>query len=98
MVSEPITSQCVECVRCIEFIVMVETGSSGGAGGGGHGDRGTYHYPQLTSTNYTSWSIRVQAIMEDQGIWEVVEPPEGTTTVQTAKQSGKDKTARAHLL
>jgi hypothetical protein len=28
----------------------------------------------------------------------VVEPPEGTTTAQTADQSGKDKTARAHLL
>jgi hypothetical protein len=36
--------------------------------------------------------------MEDQGVWEVVEPPEGTSTTQTADQSGKDKTARAHLL
>ena len=43
---------------------------SGGAGGGG--DRITY--PSLTTINYTSWSIRVQAIMEDQGVWEIMEP------------------------
>jgi hypothetical protein len=41
---------------------------NGGAGGGGQGDRGRYNYPQLTSANYTTWSIRVQAIMEDQGV------------------------------
>ena len=47
---------------------------SGGAGGGGSGDRITY--PALTATNYTSWNIRVQAIMEDQGVWEIMEPSE----------------------
>jgi len=36
--------------------------------------------------------------MEDQGVWEVVEPPEGTSTAQTADQSSKDKKVRAHLL
>ena len=71
---------------------------SGGAGGGGVGGHGQYAYPQLIATNYTSWSIRVQAIMEDQGVWEVVESPEGTSETQTAAQSGKDKKARAHLL
>ena len=72
--------------------------SSGGDGGGSRGDHGQYNYPPLTATNYTSWSIRVQAIMEDQGVWEVVEPPEGTSTAQTADQSSKDKKVRAHLL
>jgi hypothetical protein len=52
-------------------------------------------YPNLTATNYTSWSIRVQAIMEDQGVWEVMEPsgdaPTGATAVAAAK-------AKAHLL
>jgi hypothetical protein len=43
---------------------------SGGAGGGD--DQITY--PSLTTTNYTSWSIHVQAIMEDQGVWEIMEP------------------------
>jgi hypothetical protein len=46
----------------------------GDQGTGGGGDGGRIQYPPLTSTNYTSWSIRVQAIMEDQGVWEVVEP------------------------
>jgi hypothetical protein len=79
---------------------MSERGSgSGGAGGGGNGgEYRRYAYPQLTSTNYTTWSIRTQAIMEDQGVWEVVNLPEGTSTTLTAEQSGKDKTARAHLL
>jgi len=72
--------------------------SSGGDGGGSHGDHGQYNYPPLMATNYTSWSIRVQAIMEDQGVWEVVELPEGTSTAQTADQSSKDKKVRAHLL
>ena len=58
-------------------------------------------YPPLTSTNYTSWCIRVQAIMEDQGVWEVMEPKEGTSTLSTAdaaKATAKDKKVRAHLL
>jgi hypothetical protein len=45
---------------------------SGGGGGGGAGER--FVYSQLMGVNYTSWIIRVQAIMEDQGVWEVVEP------------------------
>ncbi|XP_066324621.1 uncharacterized protein [Miscanthus floridulus] len=75
---------------------------SGGAGGGGdRGDRITY--PALTATNYTSWCIRVQAIMEDQGVWEVVEPPaeaseQATTAAEAAKAKAKDRKAKAHLL
>ncbi|CAD6343140.1 unnamed protein product [Miscanthus lutarioriparius] len=70
---------------------------SGGAGGGD--DR--IMYPSLTATNYTSWSIRVQAIMEDQGVWEIMEPSgesseQGATAAMAAKV--KDKKARAHLL
>ena len=71
---------------------------SDGAGGGGVGGNGQLAYPSLTATNYTSWSIRVQAIMEDQGVWKVVEPAEGTTEAQTAALSGKDKKVHAHLL
>jgi len=36
--------------------------------------------------------------MEDQGVWEVVEPAKGTTEAQTAALFGKDKKVRAHLL
>jgi hypothetical protein len=60
-------------------------------------------YSQLTGVNYTSWIIRVQAIMEDQGVWEVVEPSgvgemvsEGQAAV--AARTAKDKKAREHLL
>ena len=53
----------------------------------------------MTTTNYTSWSIRVQAIMEDQGVWEIMEPS-GETSEQgaAAAAKAKDKKARAHLL
>ena len=43
--------------------------------------------------NYTSWVIRVQAMMEDQGVWEAIEPAAGE-----AANLRKDKTARSHLL
>ena len=73
--------------------------SGGGSGGGDRGDR--INYPALTATNYTSWSIRVQAIMEDQGVWEIMEPTgetsdQGATAV--AARKAKDIKARAHLL
>ena len=75
------------------------SGSSGGGGGGDRGDR--ISYPVLTATNYTSWSIRVQAIMEDQGVWEIMEPA-GETSDQSATavaaRKAKDIKARAHLL
>jgi len=50
-------------------------------GEGSRGSGGRHHqvFPTLKTSNYTSWSIRVQAIMEEQGWWEVVEPPEGTS-------------------
>ena len=71
-----------------------------GSGGGGEGG-GRIQYPSLTSTNYTSWSIRVQAIMEDQGVWEVVEPvgeSSDQSATAVAARKAKDTKARAHLL
>ncbi|XP_062183219.1 uncharacterized protein LOC133887300 [Phragmites australis] len=53
---------------------------------------GLFLYPQLTTTNYTSWLIRVQAMMKDQGIWEAVEPAVGEVIDEK-----KDKKARSHL-
>ncbi|XP_066354828.1 uncharacterized protein [Miscanthus floridulus] len=73
--------------------------TSGGDGSRGVGGGGQQVYPTLTATNYTSWCIRVQEIMEDQGVWEVVEPPEGTSVEkQTEVVASKDKKARSHLL
>jgi hypothetical protein len=71
---------------------------SGGAGGGDRGDR--IHYPALTSTNYTSWAIWVQAIMQDQGVWEVIEPTreQSEQAVVVAAWKMKDTKAKAHLL
>jgi cysteine synthase len=71
---------------------------SGGAGGGDRGDR--IHYPTLTSTNYTSWAIRVQAIMQDQGAWEVIEltREQSEQVAAVAARKTKDTKAKAHLL
>ena len=69
-------------------------------GGRGSGDGGRYRqvFPMLTAMNFTSWSIRVQAIMEEQGWWEVVEPPEGSSMRALTKAAvGKDKKVRAYL-
>ncbi|XP_062199689.1 uncharacterized protein LOC133902117 [Phragmites australis] len=52
---------------------------------------GPFLYPQLMTTNYTNWVIRVQAMMEYQGVWEVVEPAAGA-----AVDEKKDKKARSH--
>ena len=48
---------------------MGDRSASGGGSGGGQ-----ITYPTLMATNYTSWSIRVQAIIEDQCVWEIMEP------------------------
>lgn len=53
----------------------------------------TFQYPQLTNTNYTSWVIRVQAMIEDQGVWEAVELAKGAVV-----DVWLDKKARSHLL
>ena len=43
--------------------------------------------------------IRVQAIMEDQGVWEIVEPPDGTSDKEQAStMAGKHTKVRSHLL
>jgi hypothetical protein len=67
---------------------IVTQGEASRASGGG-----PFVYPQLMATNYTSWVIRVQAIMEDQEVWEAVEPAIGTTV-----DTKKCRKVRAHLL
>jgi len=57
-----------------------------------------FQYPSLTATNYTSWSIRVQAIMEDQGVWEIMEPSGERDAMAVAAARAKDRKAKAHLL
>ena len=48
--------------------------------------------PKLNGTNYITWAIVVEAILDDQELWEIVQPNEGT--VIDAK---KNKTARSFL-
>ncbi|XP_047328199.1 uncharacterized protein LOC124931713 [Impatiens glandulifera] len=67
--------------------------SKGAGSSGAQQNNGIFHYPQLTHTNYISWVIRVQAMMEDQGVWEAVESVEGTEI-----DVRLDKKARSHLL
>jgi len=79
---------------------IVASGSGGGDGARGGGEARQV-YPTLTSSNYTSWCIRVQAIMEDREEWEVVEPdPEAAapTAAEKVKLDAKDRKVKAHLL
>ncbi|KAJ0602036.1 putative RNA-directed DNA polymerase [Helianthus annuus] len=48
--------------------------------------------PVLTPQNYTTWSIKMEAILDAQGLWEAVEPAEGE-----AADEKKSKLARAFL-
>jgi hypothetical protein len=49
---------------------------------------------ELTSANYTVWVIKVEAILDAQGVWEAVSRADGTTTVNEKK----NETARVQLL
>jgi hypothetical protein len=71
--------------------LTVSEGSQGG------GDGHCQLFPTLTATNYTSWSIRVSAIMEEQCWWEIVEPSEDAASVLMAAETTKDKKIRTHL-
>ncbi|KAL4303488.1 hypothetical protein GQ457_10G006770 [Hibiscus cannabinus] len=50
-------------------------------------------YPMLTPLNYTVWAIKTEAVLDAQGVWEAVEPAEGTQV-----DAKKDKKARAYIL
>ncbi|KAJ0491189.1 hypothetical protein HanIR_Chr12g0561201 [Helianthus annuus] len=52
----------------------------------------TFQCPILTASNYTTWAIKMEAIMEAQGLWESVEPAVGV-----AVDEKKSKTARAFI-
>ncbi|GJW63170.1 zinc finger, CCHC-type containing protein [Tanacetum coccineum] len=54
----------------------------------------TTHFqcPVLKGANYTTWAIRMQIILEANGLWEMIEPNE-----KTQANNKKDKTAIAFL-
>ncbi|KAK8696624.1 hypothetical protein V6N13_001756 [Hibiscus sabdariffa] len=50
-------------------------------------------YPMLTPLNYTVWAIKTEAILDAQGIWEVVERTEGAQV-----DAKKDKKVCTYIL
>jgi hypothetical protein len=50
-------------------------------------------YPVLVPASYTAWAIKVEAILDAQGLWEAVAPADGAVVDER-----KNKTARAQLL
>ncbi|KAJ9567459.1 hypothetical protein OSB04_003425 [Centaurea solstitialis] len=51
-----------------------------------------FQCPMLTPSNYTTWAIKMEAIMDAQGVWEAVEPAAGV-----AVDEKKNKIARAFI-
>ncbi|GJW68899.1 zinc finger, CCHC-type containing protein [Tanacetum coccineum] len=54
----------------------------------------TTHFqcPMLKGANYTTWAIRMQVILEANGLWEMIEPK-----LTTEADTKKDKTAIAYI-
>ncbi|PWA63394.1 zinc finger, CCHC-type [Artemisia annua] len=46
-----------------------------------------FQYPMLNSTNYTIWAVKIRAIFNVHGIWEVIEPTQGTEVDQKKRYS-----------
>ncbi|KAD4177952.1 hypothetical protein E3N88_26543 [Mikania micrantha] len=51
-----------------------------------------FQCPILTSSNYTTWAIKMEAVLDAQGLWESIEPTTGVVVDEK-----KSKTARAFL-
>jgi hypothetical protein len=50
-------------------------------------------YPVLSPASYTAWAIKVESILDAQGLWEAVSPPDDGEV-----NAMKNKTAQAQLL
>jgi hypothetical protein len=50
-------------------------------------------YPVLSPASYMAWAIKVESILDAQGLWEAVSPPDDGEV-----NAVKNKTARAQLL
>ncbi|KAL7604382.1 hypothetical protein Lser_V15G19591 [Lactuca serriola] len=48
--------------------------------------------PMLTSSNYNTWSIKMEAIMDAHGLWDAIEPPTGEVVDEK-----RSKQARAFI-
>ncbi|KAD1826794.1 hypothetical protein E3N88_42251 [Mikania micrantha] len=52
----------------------------------------SFQCPVLTNSNYTTWSIKMEAILDAQGLWESIEPQTGVVVDEK-----KSKNARAFI-
>ncbi|KAI3818796.1 hypothetical protein L1987_12614 [Smallanthus sonchifolius] len=52
----------------------------------------SFQCPILTPTNYNTWSIKMEAIMDAHGLWDAIEPPTGAVVDEK-----KSKQARAFI-
>ncbi|KAK9078427.1 hypothetical protein SSX86_002484 [Deinandra increscens subsp. villosa] len=52
----------------------------------------SFQCPVLTIENYTTWAIKMEAVLDAQGLWEAVEPETGA-----AIEEKKSKQARAYI-
>jgi hypothetical protein len=60
---------------------------------GAGGSSVSMSYPVLSPASYTAWAIKVESILDAQGLWEAVSPPDNGEV-----NAVKNKTARAQLL
>jgi hypothetical protein len=60
---------------------------------GAEGSPVSMSYPVLSPASYTAWAIKVESILDAQGLWEAVSPPDDGKV-----NAVKNKTARAQLL
>jgi hypothetical protein len=51
-----------------------------------------FQCPMLNSTNYTTWAIQMQIILEANSLWEAIKPQSSTKVDEK-----RDKTAIAYL-
>ena len=54
---------------------------------------GSINCPMLSPASYTAWAIKMEAILDVQGLWEAVSPSGGAEV-----DARRGKMARAHLL
>jgi hypothetical protein len=60
---------------------------------GAGGSSVSMSYPVLSPASYTAWAIKVESIVDAQGLWEAVSPPDDGEV-----NAVKTKMARAQLL
>jgi hypothetical protein len=85
LVSKPFYAQDPRYYLESEAMAMVPHGAGGSSV--------SMSYPVLSPASYTAWAIKVESILDAQGLWEAVSPPDNGEV-----NAVKNKTTRAQLL